>query len=109
MRLIKCTECGHEMSDEALVCPYCGKPNQNIHPSVSISKQTTIYAISLFLPPFGLWYSWKYFRQQDSKSKTIGVIALILTITSIIVTTWMAKGLFNSVNEALNSVNIYNY
>jgi len=109
MALTKCTECGHEMSDEALTCPYCGKSNDNRHPSVLPSRQITVYAISLFLPPFGLWYSWKYLKQQDSKSKNIGIIALILTIISVIITTWMAKGLFNSVNQALNSVNLYNY
>ena len=107
MALIKCPECGHEMSDEALVCPYCGKPNQNRHPSTSSSRQMTVYAISLFLPPFGLWYAWKYLKQKDKKSKRIGSIALVLTIVSTIVTTLMLKEMVDSANKALNSVNFY--
>lgn len=27
MALIKCADCGKEISDEAVVCPSCGKPN----------------------------------------------------------------------------------
>lgn len=26
MALIKCTECGHDVSDKAMVCPHCGHP-----------------------------------------------------------------------------------
>ena len=109
MALIKCKECGHEISDEALACPNCGKPQRDKPPSLLLSKQIVIYSVSLFLPPFGLWYVWKYLKQKDNKSKKIGIAALILTIISIIVMKWFVKGFMNSVNQALNSVNIYNY
>ena len=109
MALIKCKECGHEISDEALACPNCGKPQRDKPPSVSLSRQITVYFVSLFLPPFGLWYVWKYLKQKDSKSKKIGIVALILTIISIIITIWFIGKLVDSINQALNSVNIYNY
>jgi len=109
MALIKCKECGHEISDEALACPNCGKPQRNKSLSVSLSRQITVYSISLLLPPFGFWYVWKYLRQRDSKSKKIGIAALILTIISIIFTIWFTKRLVNSINQTLNSINIYNY
>lgn len=109
MALIKCKECGHEISDEALACPNCGKPQKDKPPSVSLSRQMVVYFVSLFLPPFGLWYVWKYLKQKDNKSKKIGIAALILTIISIIGMMWLVKGFMNSVNQTLNSVNIYNY
>ena len=109
MAVIKCKECGHEISDEALVCPNCGKPQRDKLPSVSLSRQAAVYFVSLFLPPFGLWYALKYLKQKDGKSKKIGVAALILTIISIIVTIWFAERLVNSINQTLNSVNIFNY
>lgn len=28
MALIKCSDCGKEISDEAEVCIYCGRPNE---------------------------------------------------------------------------------
>jgi uncharacterized membrane protein YvbJ len=109
MVLIKCKECGHEISDEALVCPNCGKPQRDKPLSVSLSRQIIIYFVSLFLPPFGLWYVWKYLKQKDSKSKKIGITAIILTIISVIATIYLIKEITTSISQTLNSVNIYNY
>jgi len=109
MALIKCKECGREISDEALVCPNCGKPQKEKLPPVSLSRQMTVYFVSLFLPPFGLWYVWKYLKQKDGKSKKIGIAAAILTAISIIVAIWFTERFVNSINQALNSINIYNY
>jgi uncharacterized membrane protein YvbJ len=109
MALIKCKECGHEISDEALACPNCGKPQKNKPVATSLSKQITAYFVSFFLPPFGLYYVWKYLRQNDAKSKKIGYAALILTVISIIVTIWFTEGLVNSINQTINSFNILNY
>ena len=36
MALIKCSECGKEISDKAEICPYCGI---NIEDSKEISKE----------------------------------------------------------------------
>lgn len=109
MALIKCKECGREISDEALACPNCGKPQRNKPPSVSLSRQIIVYLVSLFLPPFGLWYAWKYLKQKDGKSKKIGIAAIILTVISIIFTIWFIEGFVNLINQILNSVNIYSY
>jgi hypothetical protein len=108
MALIKCKECGHEISDEAISCPNCGKPQKDKPLAVSLSRQAVVYFVSLFLPPLGLWYVARYLRQRDQKSKKIGYIALALTMVSIIVTIWFAVGLVNSVNQSLNSFDILN-
>ena len=107
MTLIKCPECGHEMSDEAAFCPYCGKPNENRHLSTSFASQAKVYLISLFLPPFGLWYVWQYLRQKDKKSKKIGGVSLVLTIISIFVTILTLNRFINSANQIINSNNLY--
>lgn len=105
MALIKCKECEHEISDEALTCPNCGKPQRDKPPAISLSRQAVVYFVSLFLPPFGFWYVWKYLKQKDAKSKKIGYAALILTIISIIVTVWFTASLVASITQSLNSVN----
>jgi uncharacterized membrane protein YvbJ len=109
MALIKCKECGHEISDEALACPNCGKPQRDKRFSTSLSRQMAVYSISLFLPPFGLWYVWKYFKQKDDKAKKISIVALILTTISIITAVWFTEKLIDSISQTLNSINIYNY
>jgi uncharacterized membrane protein YvbJ len=108
MALIKCKECGHEISDEALTCPNCGKPQKDKPSEVSISKQTYVYFVSLFLPPFGLWYVWKYLKQKDQKSKKIGWGALILTVVSLAITIWLTQKTIDSLNQSLNSFDILN-
>lgn len=39
MSLIKCSECGREISDKAITCPQCGNPLQDIN---KITQQTPI-------------------------------------------------------------------
>ncbi|MDD4989590.1 MAG: hypothetical protein PHV42_04170, partial [Candidatus Pacebacteria bacterium] len=52
MALIKCTECGQDISTEAPVCPHCGKPNLPIPqkaPEQNLPKKGTAKAIIGFL------------------------------------------------------------
>ncbi|MCX6758830.1 MAG: zinc ribbon domain-containing protein [Candidatus Nealsonbacteria bacterium] len=109
MALLKCKECGHEISDEAKACPNCGKPQKNKPLSTSLSKQITIYFVSLFLPPFGLWYAWKYLEKGDQELRKIGLTAVVLTIISIVASIWFTVALINLVNQSLNSINLDNF
>jgi len=87
-------------------CPNCGKQLKDKPPSVTLWKQVVIYSVSLFLPPFGLGYAWKYYRDGDKKSKIIALVAVVLTLVSIVVTIWYTETAINSVNQQLNSLNI---
>jgi hypothetical protein len=73
-------------------------------PATSVSKQIIVYLISLFLAPLGLWYAWKYLKQDDRKSKIIGAVVIALTILSLAVTIWTAVGLFNSTSRYFDSL-----
>ena len=44
MALIKCSECGKEISDKAIACPYCGCPieTNSAKPEVTISKDEQV-------------------------------------------------------------------
>ena len=76
--------------------------------STTFRKQLSIYLLSLFLPPLGLWPAIKYLRQPDEKAKKVGLAALILTILSVIVTTWLTIGLVNSLNKGISDqFNLY--
>ncbi len=72
--------------------------------STSISEQTKVYLICLLVPPFGLWYTYKYFKRGDSKGKKIGYATIILTIAAIILITWGVESLVNTANQALQGV-----
>jgi hypothetical protein len=70
----------------------------------TIPKQIWVYFVSLFLPPFGLWYAWKYLKEGDYESRKIGIIAIILTIISVIITIWLSIDIINSVFKSLNEM-----
>lgn len=41
MALIKCSECGSEVSDKAAACPKCGNPINEIEPPREATTKTT--------------------------------------------------------------------
>ena len=73
-------------------------------PATSVSRQIIVYLISFFLAPLGLWYAWKYLKQDDQTSKIIGTVALALTIVAVSLTIWMTAGLYISVSQYYNSL-----
>lgn len=38
MALISCPECGREISDKAVACPFCGCPNSEFHKEEAINE-----------------------------------------------------------------------
>ncbi len=59
------------------------------------------YAGSLLLPPLGFWWGWKYLKQPDAASKRIGIISIVLTAISFIVTSIWIVQYINALNAAL--------
>jgi hypothetical protein len=71
--------------------------------STTIGKQIVIYFVSFFLPPFGLVWAYKYLKVDDEKAKKIGLIAVILTIISLIINFWLLKAFFDGIPQLINS------
>ena len=104
-----CPYCKSTVSADAYFCPTCGKQLKDRPPDTSPLKQTIIYAVSLFLPPFGLWYVWKYLKYNSYESRRVGIIAIILTLISVILTLWIAAGFINSIFQSLTEINNLGY
>ena len=51
MTLIKCSECGKEVSDKATNCPNCGAPvnRTNIDKEITAGKKVAIFCIVILL------------------------------------------------------------
>jgi len=98
-----CPFCHYPIIEVFYFCPNCGKNLKALPASTSIFKQIGIYAVSIFLPPLGLWPGTKYLRQSSEKAKIIGLIAIILTIVSTLITIWLAMGLVSQVTQSFNS------
>lgn len=90
-----CTVCHFPIADTFYFCPNCGKKIHEPPPSTTLMKQLSIYALSIFLPPLGLWPGIRYVRQPDQKTRMVGMIAIFLTIVSTIVTVWLTMEIMN--------------
>ena len=101
-----CPACHLSLSESFYFCPNCGKKIKEPPVSTTVGKQVGIYAMSILLPPLGLWPGIKYLLQKDQKAKTIGIIAIVLTIFSTIITSWIAINFFNQLNKIFGSHNL---
>jgi DNA-directed RNA polymerase subunit RPC12/RpoP len=105
---LKCPYCGAPIDAGFYFCPNCGKKLKEKAPSTKIESQLSVYLLSFFLPPLGLWPAYKYLKQKDDKSRIIGLIAVFLTIVSLALAVWSVQYLGNYLNQQINSqINLY--
>jgi hypothetical protein len=83
-------------------CPNCGKPLRIMPPATTVSRQIVVYLVSFFIAPFGLWYAWKYLKQDDKKSNIIGVVVIVITIAAIAVFLLTMAWLFKLISQLFN-------
>ncbi len=105
---IRCPACSASSPSPANFCPNCGRSLRRAILSTSAQKQIVIYLISFFLAPLGLWFAWKYIKQNDRKSKTIGIAAIALTVISVAITIWTMAALYNSIRQWFNLLTGFN-
>lgn len=103
-----CPVCHFPLADNFYFCPNCGKNFKETPASFTFTKQLGIYLLSLFLPPLGLWPGIKYLSQTDPKAKKVGLIAIVLTILSTVITLWGAIKFIGTLNKTIGGeVNQY--
>lgn len=103
-----CPQCQSIVLPNENFCPKCGF--QLVHTGsaqnlqiLSVGKQIWIYFVSIVLPPLGLIWTFKYLRSNSPQLRRIAFIAAGLTVISIIITLWISVGLFNSVNQQVQT------
>lgn len=101
----QCPKCKTGVSETAYFCYNCGQFLKSRPEDISIQKQIIIYLVSFFLAPFGLGYAFKYLKQPDKKSKTIGMISLILTVLAIIAVIYTGTAFIKQEYDAINLIN----
>lgn len=94
MALIKCPECGREISDKAVSCPSCGfqmmaltdnSPDEEHHESVIGIVGLIFACLGLFIP-FGIIGGILSYIATSKKDKSVcGTIGLIITMINIVV------------------------
>jgi uncharacterized membrane protein YqaE (UPF0057 family) len=95
-----CPFCHFSLSENFYFCPNCGKKISE--PPITTLKEIGVYLLSIFLPPLGLWPGIKYLFSKDQRRKRVGIIAIILTIVSTVVTIWLSIAMFNNLNQSIS-------
>ncbi len=99
---ILCKYCKAVITENDYFCPNCGKKLKDKPLATTVTKQIIVYLISALAPPFGLWYGYKYLKQNDSKSKKIAYAAIIITLVALVVTIKLSADIMSSINKSIN-------
>jgi uncharacterized paraquat-inducible protein A len=100
--IVSCPSCHQPIELIDFFCPKCGKKLRSRPLSISLSSQIVLYLKTLLLPPFGLIWGYRYFRQPDTSSKLIGFITIIITVVEIV---WLTQVTINMINIANRQIN----
>ena len=104
-----CPVCHQPIPAAAYFCPNCGAPLRPKPPSTAWWSQLGIYALSLFLPPLGLWPAVKYIRSNDETARWVGWIAVALTVISIALVVWETRALTQYLQNQLDNASLTNF
>ncbi|MDP2860096.1 MAG: zinc ribbon domain-containing protein [bacterium] len=101
-QLPTCPKCQNNIYPTDFFCSVCGYKLKEVPLSASFLKQLSIYLISFLLPPLGLIPAIKYLRKDEGKFKLIGIIAVILTLVSVIASAGILLGFMDTIGKTLN-------
>ena len=108
-----CRICHLELIPSYYFCPNCGTAVKETPPPTSFFSQTKLYLLSILLPfiffiAISKWKGITYIKSEDTKSKVIGYIALILLVASTIFTFWYAyTTTMKMVTETTKEINVF--
>jgi hypothetical protein len=100
-----CPTCHAVNPPDAYFCSNCGKALKEKQLPITLSRQVGVYFVSIFLPPFGLWYAYKYFRQPGPQARRIAIVSTILTIASTVISIWYTAALLQTIMQSLSAIN----
>ncbi len=100
--VLTCQVCHILVNKNWYFCPNCGKKLKSAPLSTSAWKQFQLYLVCIFLPPFGLILAFRYIFNKSNNAKLVGLVCLLLTILSSILTIWVSLILIQQINTELN-------
>lgn len=85
MALVKCSECGKEVSAKVTVCPHCGAPVAS-HKSASRVNPLVIIML-IFYSIFAMYSSWRYF--MSISYDVVGYLSFIVYYLFMMIGLWL--------------------
>lgn len=99
-----CKYCKAQISDTFYFCPNCGKKLKEPPFKFSWGKTIAIILESALLPPLGLFPGIKHLRMKETGAKILGLLAIVITIISAVVTTIYFVNFVNSLSKTYGDI-----
>ena len=103
-----CKNCRNIVLPNFKFCPNCGNPLNEQADSVSVGRQIYVYLMSALLPPTGLFWGIKYLTKKNQKTKIVGLVAILITVVSVVLSYQVLIGIFKQVQQQLGSYQLLN-
>ena len=99
-----CKHCKNPVTETFYFCPNCGKKLKE--PPFKFSWKKTIVVIleSAFLPPLGIFPGIKYLRMKETGAKILGLLAIVITTISAVLTTIYFVNFVNSLSKTYGDI-----
>lgn len=94
-----CPACHIAVRPTDYFCFNCGKNLHAASPGTAPADQIKLYLGSVFLAPMGIFWALRYLREESQKSKIVGIVAMALSVVTIIIAVQYAVNLVNSINS----------
>lgn len=97
-----CKYCQNPVSQTYFFCPYCGKVLRRPPLSTSIWRQVFMYFLTIVFPLVTILPGIRYLGQEDNKSKTVGIVVLLLTGVSLLVNVYLIFWMVDYFNQLIS-------
>ena len=98
-----CPNCKKEIDSDSNFCPYCGHKSDTTKAALTSTQKRRIYIASFFLTPFGLFWFFKYFRDDKPENRKAAYISLIFTFVPLILIVVTMGKYINSLSSVIDA------
>lgn len=81
---------------------FCGNCGKNLHPvplGTTVVDLAKLYLGSVFLAPMGIFWGMRYLREKEDKSKIVGIVAMLLSVLTLIIAIQYTVTFMNTINS----------
>lgn len=103
-----CPACNFPVIPPFYFCPNCGKKLKDPPYKIEPLKILGLILLSVLLPPLGFWPGIKLLGNSDRRAQGIGILAIALTVISLVITVWYSIIFINAqVKSMQGQLNMY--
>ena len=80
-----CPFCNKEIDSTDKFCPKCGNRLPESNSSFTVGQKVKIYLLSVILAPLGLYWFFKFYKNENPEKRRVAFYSLYITIFMIVV------------------------